>query len=182
MNTLTVGIYYLFVLSNRKDRAITTLLFWYIVQVSLTIVVYTQNYFSFVLETSWFYVINASVCYLMQDVIKGAKQKLNDYNNLQSLNIILALAIYLNLFGILDLVLNSGTIEETYNIFIKGAALLTVLEIWYLFRLSKNGLSDSLTSFISNVTRSLHSGYSSNSIDASNIHNLVVGQKSLEKG
>jgi len=118
----------------------------------------------------------------MQHAIKGAKQKLNDYNSLQSLNIILTLSIYLNLLGILDLVLNSGTIEETYNIFIKGAALLTVLEIWYLFRLSKNGLSDSLTAFTSHITRSLHSGYSSNSINASNVHNLVVGQKSLEKG
>ncbi len=118
----------------------------------------------------------------MQHAVKGAMQKLNDYNSLQSLNIILTSAIYLNLFGILDLVLNSGTIEETYNIFIKGAALLTVLEVWYLFCLSKNGLSDSLSSFISNVTRSLHSGYSSNSIDASNLQHLVMGQKSLEKG
>lgn len=182
MNALTLGILYLFILSNRKDKAITTLLFWYLAQVTLTIIIYSPESFIFVLETSWFYVINAFVCYSMQHAIKGAKQKLNDYNSLQSLNIILTLAIYLNLFGILDLVLNSGTIEETYNIFIKGAALLTVLEIWYLFRLSKNGLSDSLTSFVGNFTRSLHSGYSSIILGRHNNQNLVMGQKSLEKG
>ena len=173
---------YLCILSNRKDKSITTLLFWYLAQVTLTIVVYSPESFIFVLETSWFYVINASVCYSMQHAVKGAMQKLNDYNSLQSLNIILTSAIYLNLFGILDLTLNSGTIEETYNIFIKGAALLTVLEVWYLFCLSKNGLSDSLSSFANHITRSLHSGYSSNSIDTSNVKHLVMGQKSLEKG
>ena len=182
MNALTLGIYYLFILSNRKDKAITTLLFWYLAQVTLTIVVYSPESFIFALETSWFYVINAFVCYLMQDVIKGAKQNLNDYNSLQSLNIILTSAIYLNLFGILDLVLNQGTMEETYNIFIKGAAFLTVLEIWYLFRLSKNGLSDSLSAFTSHITRSLHGGYSSIILSRYNNKNLVMGQKSLEKG
>ncbi len=182
MNALTLGILYLFILSNRKDKAITTLLFWYLAQVTLTIVIYSPESFIFVLDTSWFYVINAFVCYSMQHAVKGAMQKLNDYNSLQSLNIILTLAIYLNLFGILDLVLNSGTIEETYNIFIKGAALLTVLEVWYLFCLSKNGLSDSLSSFANHISRSLHSGYSSFHIYSGNIKNLVMGQKSLEKG
>jgi hypothetical protein len=117
----------------------------------------------------------------MKRVIKGSMQELNDYNNLQSLNIILTLAIYLNLFGILDLVLNSGTIEETYNIFIKGAALLTVLEVWYLFCLSKNGLSDSLSSFISNVTRSLHGGYSLIIRDRRNYRDMGMGKKYLGK-
>ena len=182
MNILVLGMLYLFILSNRKDKAITTLLFWYLAQVTLTIVVYSPESFIFVLETSWFYVINASVCYLMQNAIKRAKQNLNNYNNLQSLNIILSLSIYLNLFGILDFTLNSGTIEETYNIFIKGAALLTVLEVWYLFCLSKNGLSNSITSFVSNITRSLHGSYSSVVFNLSNYSNLVMGQKSLEKG
>jgi hypothetical protein len=81
----------------------------------------------------------------------------------------------------LDLVLNSGTIEETYNIFIKGAALLTVLEIWYLFRLSKNGLSDSLTSFVSNFARGLHGGYSLIIRDMRNYRNMGMGKKYLGK-
>jgi hypothetical protein len=181
MNALTLGIIYLFVLSNRKDKAITTLLCWYLAQVTLTIIIYSPESFIFALGASWFYAINAFVCYSMQRVIKGAMQKLNDYNSLQSLNIILTLSIYLNLFGILDLVLNSGTIEETYNIFIKGAALLTVLEIWYLFRLSKNGLSDSLTSFVSNFARGLHGGYSLIIRDMRNYRNMGMGKKYLGK-
>jgi hypothetical protein len=115
----------------------------------------------------------------MQRVIKGAMQKLNDYNSLQSLNIILTLSIYLNLFGILDLTLNQGTLVETYNIFINGAAILTVLEVWYLFRLSKNGLSNALSSFVSNFTRSLYGGYSLIIRDRRNYRDMGMGKKYL---
>lgn len=181
MNSLTLGILYLFVLSNRKDRAITTLLCWYLAQVTLTIIIYSPESFIFALDASWFYVINAFVCYSMQRVIKGAMQKLNDYNSLQSLNIILTLSIYLNLFGILDLTLNQGTLVETYNIFINGAAILTLLEVWYLFRLSKNGLSDALSSFVSNFARGLHGGYSLIIRDMRNYRNMGMGKKYLGK-
>jgi len=109
-------------------------------------------------------------------------QNLNDYSNLHSLYVILTLGTYLNLFGILELTFNQGTIEETYNIFIKGAALLTVLEVWYLFCLSKNGLSNSITSFVSNISRSLDGSYSSIVRFRRNYTNMVLGQKSLEKG
>ena len=181
MNALTLGIIYLFVLSNRKDRAITTLLCWYLAQVTLTIIIYSPESFIFVLDASWFYAINALVCYSMQRVIKGAMQKLNDYNSLQSLNIILTLSIYLNLFGILDLTLNQGTLVETYNIFINGAAILTVLEVWYLFRLSKNGLSDALSSFVSNFTRSLYGGYSLIIRDRRDYRDMGMGKKYFGK-
>jgi hypothetical protein len=117
----------------------------------------------------------------MQRVIKGAMQKLNDYNNLQSLNIILTLSIYLNLFGILDLTLNQGTLVETYNIFKNGAAILTILEVWYLFRLSKNGLYDSISSFVSNFTRGLHGGYSLIIRDRRNCRDMGMGKKYLGK-
>jgi hypothetical protein len=117
----------------------------------------------------------------MQRVIKGAMQNLNDYNNLQSLKIILTLSIYLNLFGILDLTLNQGTLVETYNIFINGAAILTVLEVWYLFRLSKNGLSDALSSFVSNFTRSLYGGYSLIIRDRRDYRDMGMGKKYFGK-
>lgn len=182
MNITTLGLYYLFILSNRKDKAITTLLFWYIVQVTLTIIVCSPQSFIFLIEPSWFYVISATVCYLMKNAIDTAKKHLNDHDNLNKLDIILTSAIYLNLFGILDLTLNQGRMVLNYNIFINGAALLTVLEVWYLFCLSKNGLFTKLNSFISNIARGLHSSYSFTSLYSRNNHNLVMGQKTLDKG
>lgn len=153
MNFAILTLLLVFIIANRRDIALSTLLFWYMVQCTLSIVIYSPGSLVYALDMSWFFVINASVCYWMKLKVKDMPKNLNNSKHLRGLDIILTSSIYLNLLGILDLVLLDSIMELNYNMVYKGAAFLTMLEVWYLLCLSRNGLHASCKSFINTFKR-----------------------------